>query len=228
MSSDMEARGPAMVLHGCDALQALLGRGQAGGGNTSCKPQRRPRQALAYCNVTAALKDATSSILPQGVQYFRRTGTHFSDTSAITYAVSKHLQRTAETFLYWEGDGGKDTTPKRTQKHTTPKRTEKPNRAIVVSYTCLPPHSPGQRSTAAQHKTRTTSIRALIRQLHFASLCGEWVPKIPNEFHGGGVKTQCYINCRLIHMIMSLNYEPEIVLAILRHLNHSNDRLTCN
>ena len=137
----MEAKGPAKVLHGYDVLQALLSRRQGGGGNTSCKPQRRPRQALAYCNVTAALKDATSSILPQDVQYFRLMGTYFSDTSEITWAISKHLQRTAETSLYWEGDGRRDTTPKRTRK---------PNRAILASYISIPAFFPTPQGSRAQ------------------------------------------------------------------------------
>lgn len=166
-------------------LQALLGRGQGGGGNTSCKLHRRPRQALAYSNATAGLKDATFSVLPQGVQYFRLMGTHFSDTSKITYAVPKQQRPPTRRWMA------------RGMQHPEENQT---GPYLHLTF----PHLPSSLlPRAVTHSTgRATKIRALTRQLHFVSPCGEWVPNTPDEFHGG-VKTH-YINCKLIYMIYVL------------------------
>lgn len=117
-------------------LWCVLGRGQGGGGNTSCKLHRRLRQALARSNATAVLKDATSSVLPQGVQYFRLMGTHFSDTSEITYyAVSKQQRPPTGRWV-----AGGTQHPK-----------EKSNRAILASYISTPAFLPAPQGSDAQH-----------------------------------------------------------------------------
>lgn len=179
----MKAKGPAKVLSDCDVLQALLGRGQRGGRKTSCKPPDRHWHTAvsllwwrmpppAFCPGCTILQADGQTIL----------------SSEITYSIFNNTP-----VMHSAGGGTRDVTSKRTQK------TKQGHPCILHFHTCLPPHSPGQWSTASQCKTRTMGTRALIRQLHFASLGGEWVLRKSDELHDGGVKIHCYTKCRLIY-----------------------------
>lgn len=87
----MEAKGPARVLHGCDVLQALLGREEY---IWQTPEETQTDTGILQCHSCTGGCHFQHSA--QGVQYFRLMGKQFSDPSEITYAMFNNTSATRQ------------------------------------------------------------------------------------------------------------------------------------